>query len=163
MTPQPPRRSQPRLRRCREKLQIYLLWIFLGGIVVASCVWGSCTAVPTVPPSTTPFVPHPRCRVVLNRSTINVQVVIRRDCVKLGVTTVMFVILNPADEGLAASEDAIRIMTKFFGTPPELSPMLVTKTPAGHAAFLFVAISFPTETENKIRRDMWLRQHHRHR
>ena len=74
----------------------------------------------------------------------------------------MFVVLNPADEGLAASKDAIGIMTKFFGTPPELSPMMVTKTPGGHAAFLFVATSFPPETENRIRRDIWLRQHPRH-
>ena len=158
----PPRKNQSKFYIDPEELKIWLTWVFVLSCAAVLWLWGGCTAVPAHIVHQ-PTVPPTRCRVVLRSTTANVLVLIRRDCIKLGVTTALFIILNPLDKGRQASLDAIEILRKFFGTPPELAPVAISATPEGYPAFLFVCTSFPTKTENQIRRDLWLRQRLRKR
>jgi len=72
--------------------------------------------------------PGKRCHVLARVKTANVAVMIERNCLKNGVTTVNMLVLNPEDKGRVAAEDAVRIVTSVLKFKPTLAALFYGKT-----------------------------------
>jgi hypothetical protein len=151
----------------RSELKMYLLWAAVLGIGTALFFWGCGPPQPKHPPRPLPFqvtsVSKSKdvCRIALQSMTENVMVTIRRNCIKRGVTDITFIAINPKDDGRNAADDAAFIMIKYFGAPPTLAPVAITRTPNGNAAFLFVVVDIQPSENIEIKRDIKI-HHFRH-
>jgi len=150
----------------REELRVYLMWALVLGLLAAFWLWSGCSppvsSIKPKPPAsikTTYTVPDP-CRTLLNVASINVHVVVQKDCARVGLTTAVFIVKNTADGGRAAADDAGQILTKFFVVPPELAPITITRSPTGQPVFIFAVTSVSPKTLKRIKRDMHLRRRH---
>ena len=96
----------------------------LGAFLLLSSACSSTQAFRTHPMAKTPVVkPTSRCKLIGRAKTPNVAVLVERDCLKNGLTTVNIVVLNTAKKGTIAAEDSIKLITNILGFVPHLKLM----------------------------------------
>lgn len=69
----------------------------------------------------------PRCKVLGKASTRNVAVLVERNCLRNGLTTVNMIVLNTSNKGKDAAEDGVRLITKLLGFKPVLTILFYGK------------------------------------
>jgi len=71
--------------------------------------------------------PGKRCKTLSKGYNDNVAVIIQKNCIRNGVTSVGIVVLNNADKGKVAAKDAVGMITATLGFRPILKAVLVGK------------------------------------
>ena len=72
--------------------------------------------------------PGARCKTLGKRMTPNVGVLVERDCLKSGVTTVGIVVFNTTRKGKTAARDSARLVVDILGFKPKLTALFVGRT-----------------------------------
>lgn len=75
------------------------------------------------------YKPPKRCRMLGARSTANVMVVVRRNCLRNGLTTVMVVVTNTKNQGKKAVKEATFLMIDMLKFKPKVSLIVLGKIP----------------------------------
>lgn len=108
---------------------LMLVWAVL--VMVAS----GCNAHAThkhVSTLTTPmpknWKPGKRCKTVGKAMTSHVAVLVERNCLKNGLTTVNMIVLNKEKKGNVAAEHAVQAVTSILGFKPVLKILFYGKT-----------------------------------
>ena len=79
--------------------------------------------------------PSARCKKLGTRTTPNVGVLVERNCLKSGVTTVGIVVFNKSRNGKTAARDSARLVVDILGFRPKLTALFVGRT-GGHMFML---------------------------
>lgn len=88
--------------------------------------------------------PGPRCRIIGKAATKNIGVIVERNCMKNGVTTVTMMVLNKAKKGAIAAKDGVTLVTRILGFKPKLA-VLFYGNAKGHPFFLCAVIGIAEE------------------
>jgi hypothetical protein len=110
------------------------------GILILVVGWMGCSGVKDhthfVHPKPLPTMSK-RCKIIGQASTKNVSVLIERNCMKNGVTTVSVVVLNKKNHGKKAALESVQIIKKILGFNPVLKILFYGKA-KGYPYFLMV-------------------------
>jgi hypothetical protein len=71
--------------------------------------------------------PGKRCKTLSKGYSDNVAVIVQKNCIQNGVTSVGMVVLNNEDKGKVAAKDAVGMITATLGFKPILKAVLVGK------------------------------------
>jgi len=70
---------------------------------------------------------NPRCKVIGKAHTPNIAVLVERNCLRNGLTTVNMIVLNTSNKGKTAAEDGVKLITKILGFKPVLTILFYGK------------------------------------
>jgi len=116
--------------------------MFIVLLMVAVLFGMGCSAREKSHQHTTPPVTYKkplRCKVVGKASTSNAAVLVERNCLRNGLTTVNVVVLNTKDEGKSAAKDSVTMIEKILGYKPVLKVLFYGKA-KGLPFFMMVVI-----------------------
>jgi len=80
-----------------------------------------------------------RCKKLGTRTTPNVGVLVERNCMRPGLTTVGIVVFNNSRNGVTAARDSARLVLDILGFKPKLTILFVGKT--GGKVFFLSAVT----------------------
>lgn len=118
-------------KRCSTFLSGMIYGAIFCGLVLALVVLFSGCAAPHQhihkQPTMKPWKPGPRCKIIGQERTSNIAVIIERNCMKNGVTTISMVVLNNKKNGTVAATDGARLIKKILGYKPTMAVLLYGK------------------------------------
>jgi len=112
-----------------DRFMLALLLFFLGLLILSNLT--GCASVEhshaRTPDHIKQLVPKRshRCRTIGMERTENAAVLIQKNCVKNGVTTVATVVFNKAEGGRIAAEDAVKMIKRILGFAPVIKILVV--------------------------------------
>jgi hypothetical protein len=104
--------------------------LLLGfGLLVFLSLVGGCAAVPAHKHVKAPayFKVGKRCRTIGKDYNEKVAVLVQKNCVRNGVTTVAMVIFDTRDKGKAAALSAVHMVKRILGFDPVLRALVIGK------------------------------------
>lgn len=110
----------------------------LLSFLLGASILGGCSAPPksTLIKKPKTYTVPKRCRTIGMASSSRVRVLIQKDCLKNGVTTIINAITDASNPKLA-TEDAVRLWVKILGFKPSVGLLVHTKN-SKMPIFLFV-------------------------
>lgn len=107
------------------------LMAVLMAIIFALMLLGSACSVHTAPTIESAqkkgWKAHPRCRTLGKRTGDYATVLIQRNCLRNGVTTVSVLVTNVYQKGAAAAEETYKFILEVLKFKPKLEVLVVSK------------------------------------
>jgi len=115
--------------------------LLLGFLVAGGGCGGKSVSAPKNPLSMKKkeWKPGPRCRLVGALRGKYMNMLIERNCLQNGATTVTVHVNNTAKDGKKAAEEFIQGMRFILGFTPALAPLVITKI-KGKPIFIFIVV-----------------------
>ncbi|MCK5016336.1 MAG: hypothetical protein KAS32_04615 [Candidatus Peribacteraceae bacterium] len=106
-------------------LTLTYLLVALGGIVTTGCATYFTPTIDSLVQKK--WTPNPRCKVIGKAHTPNVAVLVEKNCLKNGLTSVNIIVLSTKKDGKKAAEEGVKLVTKILGFKPKLGLLFYGK------------------------------------